>query len=30
MDGGELDANQIKAFKYLIKVSPAGEMQDVL
>ena len=26
----ELDANQVKALKYLIKASPAGEMQDVL
>ena len=26
----EMDANQVKALKYLIKASPAGEIQDIL
>lgn len=30
MEGETNHADQIKAYKYLIKVCPAGEMQDVL
>jgi len=26
----EMDASSVKALKYLIKVSPAGEIQDIL